>query len=61
MLAAQGLGKGKGKKTRRVGIDVEGGKLVWVKLMLEAMIYAWERMGIIAEKKRSREALDETT
>jgi hypothetical protein len=30
--------------------------------MLEAMIYAWERMGIIAgKKKRSREALDETT
>lgn len=40
MLAAQGLGKGKGNKTRRVGIDVEGGKLVWVELMLEAMIYA---------------------
>lgn len=50
MLAARVWGKGKG---RRVGIDVEGGKLVWVKLKLklEAIIHAWERLGIIAERR----------
>lgn len=36
---------------------MEGGKLVWVnKLMMEAMIYAWERFDIM-----TREALGKVT